>query len=320
MPKKELSAIVDSKGKLQELIYKKNNIDSLVATRNQGEFTIELVSKLIDTSIAKAEATIESSLFLDGTRAGLPAKYILKLAEIFGWDIDFAQDIRPNDQLTVVYEKLYAEGVEFGTGDILSAKFTNQGHTHTAVRFKHKDGSIKYYTPDGNSMRKTFLRSPVDFARISSHFNLKRKHPVLNRIRAHKGVDYAAKTGTPIKTTGDGKIIFRGRKGGYGRVVIVQHANKYTTLYAHLSKYKKGQHVGSIVEQGQTVGYVGQSGLATGPHLHYEFRINGQHKNPLKIKLAHTEPIKPSLLTQFKAQTKYYVDQLGPSLLARNDH
>jgi murein DD-endopeptidase MepM/ murein hydrolase activator NlpD len=170
-------------------------------------------------------------------------------------------------------------------------------------------------------MRKAFLRTPVDFARISSRFNLKRKHPVLNRIRAHKGVDYAAKTGTKIKTTGDGKIIFRGRKGGYGRVVIVQHGQKYSSLYAHMSKFQKNLKVGSRVKQGQTIGYVGKSGLASGPHLHYEFRVNGVHRNPLTVKLPHAEPIKESLLAEFKEQTEPLLAQLNKAkasnLLAR---
>jgi murein DD-endopeptidase MepM/ murein hydrolase activator NlpD len=171
-------------------------------------------------------------------------------------------------------------------------------------------------------MRKAFLRSPVDFARISSYFNLKRKHPVLNKIRAHKGVDYAAKTGTPVKSTGDGKIIFRGRKGGYGRVVIVQHGKNYTTLYAHLSSYAKGQRVGSIVKQGEIIGRVGRSGLATGPHLHYEFRINGVHRNPLALRLPNSEPINQQLMADFRQQTQPLLNELNhikSTLLAKNE-
>jgi murein DD-endopeptidase MepM/ murein hydrolase activator NlpD len=159
-------------------------------------------------------------------------------------------------------------------------------------------------------MRKTFLRTPIDFARISSHFNLKRKHPVLNRIRAHKGVDYAARTGTPIKAAGDGKITYRGRKGGYGRVVIVQHGQKYSTLYAHMSKYRKGQRVGSRVKQGQVIGYVGKSGLASGPHLHYEFRVNGVHRNPLTVTLPNASPIEAKYKADFLEKSKALFEQL----------
>ncbi|HIG78448.1 MAG TPA: M23 family metallopeptidase, partial [Cycloclasticus sp.] len=168
-----------------------------------------------------------------------------------------------------------------------------------SVRFENKQGHAEYFSADGNSMRKAFLRNPIDFARVSSRFNLRRKHPVLNRIRAHKGVDYAASTGTPIKSTGDGKVIFRGVKGGYGRVIIVQHGQKYSTLYAHMSKYGRYKK-GSRIKQGQTIGYVGMTGLATGPHLHYELRINGIHRNPLTAKFPSAKPVSKNLLAQFK--------------------
>lgn len=324
-PGKELIAKTDSNGQLQQLIYHKNAIDTLKATRNKDTFNVEIISKPIERKIASTQSSINSSLFLDGKAAGLSDKLIMQLAEIFAWDIDFALNLRKGDQFTVVYEKLFVDGKEIDSGNIISAEFVNQGHSFTAVRFEDKkEGTASYFTPDGKSMRKAFLRTPVDFARISSHFNLKRKHPVLNRIRAHKGVDYAARTGTKIKTTGDGKIIYRGRKGGYGRVVIVQHGQKYSSLYAHMSKYKKGQKVGSRVKQGQVVGYVGKSGLATGAHLHYEFRVNGVHRNPLTVKLPHAKPIKKSLLADFKKQTEPLLAQLNKikatRILAQNQN
>ncbi|HIF54995.1 MAG TPA: peptidase M23, partial [Methylococcaceae bacterium] len=274
-PGKTLQLSIDASGQLQQLTYHKNAIDTLKAELIHNKFNVELISKPIETRIASTQAIINASLFLDGQAAGLSDKLIMQLADIFAWDIDFALSLRKGDMFTVVYEKIFVENKEIDSGNILSAEFINRGHTYTAVRFEDKDGTADYFTPEGKSMRKAFLRTPVDFARISSRFNLKRKHPVLNRIRAHKGVDYAARSGTPIKTTGDGKIIYRGRKGGYGRVVIVQHGQKYSSLYAHMSRYKKGQKVGSHVKQGQIIGYVGKSGLATGAHLHYEFRING---------------------------------------------
>jgi len=321
-PGKHLIADTNSDGQLQKLTYNKNAIDTLIATRSADTFDVEVISKTIERKINSTQATINSSLFLDGKEAGLSDKTIMQLADIFAWDIDFALSLRKGDQFTVVYETLFVDGKEIDSGKIISAEFVNQGHPFTAVKFEDKQGNISYFTPDGKSMRKAFLRTPVDFARISSHFNLKRKHPVLNRIRAHKGVDYAARTGTPIKTTGDGKIVYRGRKGGYGRVVIVQHGQKYNTLYAHLSNYKKGQRVGKHVKQGQVIGYVGKSGLATGPHLHYEFRVNGVHRNPLTVKLPHAEPIKKSLLAEFKSQTQPLVAQLNSvkasTLLAQN--
>jgi murein DD-endopeptidase MepM/ murein hydrolase activator NlpD len=321
-PGKSLIAKVNQDGQLEQLVYAKNAIDTLVANRTETSFDVKKISKQIDRRISSAEGTIHSSLFLDGKEAGLPDKIIMELANIFAWDIDFALSLREGDRFTVVYEKLFVDGKEVNSGNILSAEFVNQDHIFTALRFEDQKGNSSYYSPEGKSMRKAFLRTPVDFARISSRFNLKRKHPVLNRIRAHKGVDYAAKTGTPIKTTGDGKIVFRGRKGGYGRVVIVQHGQKYSTLYAHLSSFKKGQKTGSRVKQGQVIGYVGKSGLATGPHLHYEFRVNGAHRNPLTVKLPHANPIDPNLMAEFKAKTEPLLAQLNKvkanNLLAQN--
>lgn len=297
-------------GELMQLVYEKNAIDTLIATRQDDAFTVEKQSKNIEHRTASAQAVIHSSLFLDGKVAGLSDKVIMEMADIFAWDIDFALDLRDGDQFTVLYDKQLIDDKEINSGEILAAEFVNQGKTYTAVRYKDKKGNVSYYSPDGKSMKKAFLRTPVDFARISSRFNLKRKHPVLNRIRAHKGVDYAARTGTPVKSTSNGKIIFRGRKGGYGRVVIVQHGKSYSTLYAHLSKFRKGQRVGSRVKQGQIIGYVGQSGLATGPHLHYEFRINGVHKNPLTVALPKSAPIDQRLLADFKRQTTPLLSQL----------
>ncbi len=322
-PGNSLVATADDSNQLLQLSYQKNAIETLVATRIDDKFEVKIVSKSIEKQIASAQNTINNSLFLDGKEAGLSDNVIMQLANIFAWDIDFALNLRKGDQFTVVYEKQFVEGKEINSGKIISAEFVNQGRTHTAVRFEDKQGNVNFFTPKGDSLRKAFLRTPVDFARISSHFNLKRKHPVLNRIRAHKGVDYAARTGTPIKTTADGKIVFRGRKGGYGRVVIVKHRHKYSTLYAHMSKFKKGLKVGSKVKQGQVIGYVGKSGLATGPHLHYEFLVNGKHKNPLTAKLPHSLPIERSLLAEFKKQTQPYLEQLNKAkannILAKNE-
>ena len=328
-PGNKLLVTIDSNNRLQQLTYKKDFTDTLKATRIDGSFNVEIISKPVERRITSAQTTINSSLYLDGIESGLSEGRIMELISIFAWDIDFALEVRQGDQFTVVYEKIFVDGKEILSGknlsdNIISAEFVNQGNTYTAVRFKDKKGHTSYYTPEGKSMRKAFLRTPIAHARVSSHFNLKRKHPVLNRIRAHKGVDYAASTGTKIKTTGDGKIVFRGRKGGYGRVVIVQHGQKYNTLYAHMSNYRKGQRVGQHIKQGTTIGYVGKSGLATGPHLHYEFRVNGVHRNPLTVKLPNTKPIKKSLLAEFKKQTQPLIAQLNKAkastLLAQNKH
>lgn len=313
-PNKEIIVHIGSDNELQELIYKKSSINLITATRSKNTFSIEVVSEPIEKRIASIQTTIKSSLFVDGKEAGFTDKLIMQLSDIFGWDIDFALNLRKNDKITVVYEKLFVGEKEVGTGNILSAEFINQGKPFTAVRFENDEGNARYFTPEGKSMQKAFLRTPVNFARISSHFNLKRKHPVLNKIRAHKGVDYAAKIGTTIKTTGNGKIVFRGKKRGYGRVIIVQHGKKYSTLYAHLSKFRKGQRIGSYVKQGQTIGYVGKSGLATGSHLHYEFLVNGTHKNPLTVDLPHARPVKKALLAKFKQQTQPYIAQLNKTI------
>jgi murein DD-endopeptidase MepM/ murein hydrolase activator NlpD len=322
LPGQDLIATVNAKGELEQLTYAKNPFETLVATRHDDNFDVKLFSKKVDHQISSAKATIHSSLFEDGVNAGLSEKIILKLADIFAWDIDFALNLREGDDFTVVYEKLYVDGKEFDTGDILSVEFINQGKRYTAVRFEDNQGNTGYYTPEGNNLRKAFLQNPMDFARISSHFNLHRKHPVLNTIRAHKGVDYAASIGTPVKTTGDGKIVFHGVKNGYGNVVEIQHGQQYSTLYAHLCRFKSGQKLGGNVKQGDVIGYVGKTGLATGPHLHYEFRIAGQHVNPLSAKLPRSMQMDNALLAKFKAQTQPLMAQLqkakGDELLAKN--
>jgi murein DD-endopeptidase MepM/ murein hydrolase activator NlpD len=234
---------------------------------------------------------ISSSLYLAAKSAGLSENITMKLAEVFGWDIDFALDIRKGDQFRVLFEEKFLNGKRIGDGEILAAEFTNNGDTFAAVRYEDSSGDVNYFTPEGRSMRKAFLRSPVDFRRISSGFTRERYHPVLGVKRPHRGTDYAAKTGTPIKAAGDGKVIWRGTKGGYGRTVIIQHGGNITTLYAHMSKYNSKVKKGSRVKQGQTIGYVGMSGTATGPHLHYEFRVAGVHKNPQTVKLPAAQPI-----------------------------
>jgi murein DD-endopeptidase MepM/ murein hydrolase activator NlpD len=234
----------------------------------------------------------------------------MEMAALFGWDVDFALDIRKGDSFRVIYEEKKLDGKVIGVGNIVAAEFTNQGDTFTSLRYTDSKGNTSYYTPKGESMRKAFLRTPVDFARISSNFNMKRRHPVLNRIRAHKGVDYAASIGTPIKAAGDGKIIFRGVKGGYGNVIILQHGNNINTLYAHMSRFKKGLSVGSRIKQGQLIGYVGKSGMVTGPHLHYEFQVNGVHKNPVTVKLPHADPVPKSERASFMSTSQALMAQL----------
>ncbi len=301
----------DISGKLSHLIYRKSLFDELKATRiNDDRFSVELATRDPERRINTASGVIHTSLFIDGKDAGLSDNVIMQLANIFAWDIDVALSLQEGDKFSVIYEDLYLDNTFIEPGNILAAEFISRGKSLKTVRYQNEEGEYGYYTATGNNMRKAFLRTPIDFARVSSRFNLKRKHPVLNRIRAHKGVDYAASTGTPIKAAGDGKIIFQGRKGGYGNVVIIQHAQKYSTLYAHMSKFKKGQHTGSRVSQGDIIGYVGKTGLASGPHLHYEFRINGVHRDPLTVALPNASPIQEEYKADFLEASKPLFEQL----------
>jgi len=285
---------------LEELVYEIDAMNSVQIRRQDDGYDAQLVVKVPERRSRHATATIESSLFGAAQKAGLPESIAAELASLFGWDIDFALDIRRGDQFTVVYEELYLDGDRIGTGDILAAEFVNRGKSYQAIRYADASGHVDYYTPEGRSMRKSFLRTPVAFSRISSRFSLGRKHPILNRIRAHKGVDYAAPRGTPVKSTGAGRIVWRGRKGGYGKAIVIQHGSKYSTLYGHLSRYRRGLKVGSRVQQGQVIGYVGSTGLATGPHLHYEFRVNGVHRNPLTVRLPAAAPLPARFRDDFR--------------------
>ena len=308
-PGQTLSFVIEN-GELQKLKHIQSQLESTVLSKTTTGFDIQHVQRTPDIKQRFTSATITDSLFLAGEEAGLSSKKIMELASIFGWDVDFVLDIRKGDNFSLIYEELFLDGEKIGEGDIIAAQFINRDTKFTALRYTNAEGDSSYYTPEGYSMRKTFLRSPVDFARVSSRFNLRRKHPVLNTIRAHKGVDYAAGTGTKIKASGEGKIIFRGKKGGYGNVVILQHGGNITTLYAHMKAFKRGQRVGTRVKQGQVIGFVGSSGLATGPHLHYEFRVNGVHKNPLKVKLPQAAPIAKTEEAIFKSEASQLLAQL----------
>lgn len=271
--------------------------------RYDGEsnsYSVKHSEKEIEKRISHASGMIDNSFYATGLKAGLSDKVIMELVAVFGWDIDFALDIRSGDSFTVLYEERYLDGDKLSDGDIIAAEFINQGRKVTALRHVDKHGRSNYYTPAGYSLRKAFIRSPVDFRRISSKFQRSRYHPVLGKKRPHRGVDYAAATGTPIKASGDGKVIFKGRKGGYGNTIILQHGGKFTTLYAHMSAYKRGIRKGKRVKQGQIIGYVGKTGRTTGPHLHYEFRVNGVHRNPLTVKFPNASPLKKSYKTAFK--------------------
>lgn len=298
-PEQKIIFNFDKLDQFISLSYQPSLTETLTVQKEDQTFYSELLVKELDTQISFASGVIEDSLFLSANKAGLNDNITMELADILGWDIDFALDIRTGDEFSVIYEEKYLDGKKVANGNILLTQFINQGKVITAIRYESESGDIDYFTPEGLSMRKTFRRNPLDIVRISSHFNLRRKHPVLHKIRAHRGVDYAAGTGTPIRATGDGKVINARRKGGFGNTVIIQHGQKYNTLYAHLSRYGRSVKEGRYVKQGQIIGYVGSTGLATGPHLHYEFRVNGVHRNPLTIALPSAKPIEASEKERF---------------------
>ena len=275
-----------------------------------------------DVRSVYAHGVIDSSLFMSAKRAGLSHDLTMDLANIFGYDIDFGQDLREGDEFEAIYEEKMLDGKRVGTGSILAARFVNRGKTFSAIRYTNKQGVSSYYTADGNSMRKAFIRTPVDVARISSRFSMGRKHPILNKIRAHKGVDYAAPRGTPIKAAGDGKVLLAGRKGGYGNAVIIQHNQRYRTLYGHMQGFAKGIRNGVTVKQGQVIGYIGTTGLSTGPHLHYEFQVDGTQVDPLSIKMAMADPISSGEKQRFLQQSKPLLarmEQEKATMLALNN-
>lgn len=300
----------DKHDQLLSLSYQPTITETLMIIRKDESYQASLEVKELEKQIHYASGIVQDSLFLAANKAGLDDNITMELVNILGWDIDFTLDIRTGDQFSLIYEENYLDDQKVSNGNILLAQFINQGKEITAIRYEGSDGSADYFNPEGLSMRKAFRRNPLDVVRITSHFNLSRKHPVLHKIRAHKGVDYAASTGTPIRAAGDGKVTKASRYGGYGNVVILQHGQKYSTLYAHLSKYGRGVREGRYVKQGQIIGYVGSTGLATGPHLHYEFRVNGVHRNPLTIALPSAKPIEQSEKEKFLQHAQEEIAQL----------
>jgi murein DD-endopeptidase MepM/ murein hydrolase activator NlpD len=301
-PRQEFEFYVDTQSRLTRLVHRLDRVRSLHVLRDGESFTFEEVIEPPEVSLATATGVIDRSLFEAGQRAGLSDNLIMQMAEIFGWDVDFALDIRAGDRFALVFEEQHKDGDKIGEGPIVAAEFTNRGRRIRAVRYVDPSGRTDYYSPDGRSMRKAFLRTPVNFTRISSRFSFSRRHPILHKMRAHRGVDYAAPRGTAVKASGEGRVIFAGRNGGYGRTVILKHGSAYTTLYSHLSRFSKGIRKGKRVEQGQIIGYVGSTGLATGPHLHYEFRVHGVHRDPLKVKLPQAAPLARKHMDDFRGK------------------
>ncbi|MEM7565310.1 MAG: peptidoglycan DD-metalloendopeptidase family protein [Pseudomonadota bacterium] len=310
-PGEKIEMLLDEENNLRQMKYIPDITKTLLIQRTEDQsFTSKIIKYKLDANPIYREGVIEDSLFFAAAKADIDEDVIMDLVAIFGWDIDFSLDIRRGDRFAVVYEELFKDGVKIRNGRILSAEFLNNGKTYRAVYYTDPQGESDYFTPEGKSMRKAFLRSPVAFSRISSRYSKSRLHPVLKTRRPHKGVDYAAPTGTPVKASGDGKVIHVGKKGGYGKTIILTHGGRYTTLYAHLNGYARGIRSGKKVKQGQTIGFVGSTGLSTGPHLHYEFRVNGVHRNPLTVKLPEAKPVNSAFKSHFEENTQVYLSML----------
>lgn len=312
MPGQQLHFLLDDNGKLKttRLDHSMTKM-SLFERQENGKFVENILQREPEKELRYSEGVIKDAFFNAGKDANLSQQTIMNLANIFGWDIDFTLDMRPGDSFKVLYYEELLDGSYYRDGDILAAEFTNQGTTYRAVRYTDKEGNTDYYSEDGRSMRKQFLRSPMDFARISSHFTTRRYHPVLHKFRSHKGTDYAARRGTPIKATGSGKVVSAKVSRSYGKYVVLQHGSRYTTLYAHMNGFAKGIRSGAKVRQGQIIGYVGSTGLASGPHLHYEFRVNGIHKNPVTVKLPAAEPIASKERERFEQYASNLLSNFG---------
>jgi len=322
IPGRTIRVVTTDEGRLESLSYVNTDGRRLHVTRGESGFSSSEELPQTEQWVMQSSGKIETSLFAATDSSGIPEMVALQLAEIFSSDIDFHRDLRRGDRFSVVYEALAADGEFVGFGRVLSAEFVNQGHTYRAVFFRDDQGRNGYYTPDGRNMRKAFLRSPIEFSRVTSGFTNSRFHPILKTWRAHKGIDYGAPTGTRVRVTADGHVTFVGRKGGYGNVVIVRHPNGYETLYAHLSGFSEGMRQGRRVVQGEVVGFVGSTGLATGPHLHYEFHVNGVHQNPMRLAIPPGPPITAQLRPVFDETTQPLfarLDMLRNTDLARLD-
>jgi len=298
-----------------------NDAETLKVVRAGDALKADVVENPLETHTRTVGGRIDSSLFEAVEAAGAHDLTAVALADIFGWDIDFVLDVRPGDSFVVTYQEIWRDGHYLKDGAVLAAAFVNQGHEYRAVRYTDPSGGTRYYTPDGRSMHRAFLRAPLEFTRVSSRFNSARLHPILNRIRAHKGVDYAAPTGTPVRAAGDGVIRYAGVMGGYGNVVEIAHTHSITTVYGHLARFARGTRPGAHVTQGAVIAYVGMTGLATGPHLHYEYRVNGVFKNPQTVALPAAEAINPGWSADFHAKIDPLLGGLdqssGPMLVSR---
>lgn len=309
VPGHSLEIITNFEGKLLHLEYVIDAENILVANLKEDGYLVTTQKLLLQNHQVLKSATVEDSLFGAADKAGVPDQIALQIIEIFSGEIDFREDLQTGDQINVIYEAFYNAGEIMKTGNVLAVEFVNNGKKYQAVHFGNAAGKFAYYTPQGQNLHKSFLRSPLEFTRISSGFTVKRFHPILHQLRAHKGVDFAAPQGTRIKASGDGVVDFVGKKGGYGNVIVLKHENGIRTVYGHLSRTAEGIRKGIKVEQGEIIGFVGMSGLATGPHLHYEFLVGKQHHDPMTVKLPTSMPI--------DAQYKDTFDSISGNLMAQ---
>jgi len=304
VPGRSVRAQTSASGELIALRYIASDNTQLMVDRDGAEFKASEQTAPLETRTIMKSGEIRSSLFGATDAAGVPDAISTQMAEVFSSDIDFHLDIRKGDRFAVVYEMLYSNGEPVKAGRVLAAQFVNQGKAYHAMYFRDREGREGYYTPEGNNLRKAFLRSPLEFSRITSGFTRARFHPVLKTWRAHKGVDYGAPTGTRVRATADGTVALVGKQSGYGNLVILQHKGSFSTAYAHLSAFAKGVRKGARVNQGDIIGYVGATGMATGPHLHYEFRVAGVQRNPLTVPMPQSFPIAAQYKNDFLAAAR----------------
>ena len=310
MPGRTVLARVTSGGQLLSLRYQASDETLVTVTRAGGTFKAEEQQVALEPRLIMRSGKIQGSLFGATDAADVPDRIASEMAEAFSGDIDFHRDIRRGDHFSVVFEALYYEGQLIRTGRLLAAEFVNDDKSYRAIYFKDTQGHEGYFTPDGHSMKRAFLKSPMPFTRISSGFSNARYHPVLKEWRAHRGIDYAAPTGTPVRAISDAMVSFVGKQGGYGNLIVLSHKGTYSSAYGHLSRFAKGIKRGGRVNQGDIIGYVGATGLATGPHLHYEFRVNGVQKNPLALNLPTSYPLDPRARNQFTAKAQPLAQRL----------
>lgn len=310
IPGRQIEAETDAEGNLINLEYQLA-ADQYISIKKSGDtYESEQIQRELEIRPILKSARITSSLFSATDAANIPDSIAIQLADIFESEINFHTDLRNGDQFNVIYEGSYHQGALLKTGEVQAAEFVNNGKTYRAIGFKGNDGKMQYFTPEGKSLHKSFLRSPLEFTRVSSGFSLARYHPVLQRVRAHKGVDMAAPTGTRVKASGDATVSFVGRKGGYGNVIVLKHNQGISTVYGHLSRFAPGLRAGKKVSQGEIIGFVGMTGVATGPHLHYEFLLNGQHRDPMKVALPKANPIDSSKRAEFEVVSQQLSAQL----------